>query len=222
MSLSPPIRRYSNPHTRQEDLINAYEAEEERIINTLSRKLEQLREEKISLENSLEAESEFHVNRLSRELSVLRQAQQQQQNQNANGVSPDARFGLRSFMAGRDPASPSMETMFEAMRRENEQLRNRLADTERDYIRIKRLNEIYREELIEHRRRLGPLPFRLPPRLTRPSCTLLLSRHGGRTGCPFPALRPKFPAPSTFRPRSVRRCHILRLHQRTLLFRSRR
>ncbi len=57
-------------------------------------------------------------------------------------------------MAGTDPASPSMETMFEAMRRENEQLRSRLADTERDYIRITRLNEIYREELIEHRRRV--------------------------------------------------------------------
>ena len=45
--------------------------------------------------------------------------------------------------------------MLEAMRRENEQLRNRLVDTERDYIRISRLNEIYREELIDHRRRVG-------------------------------------------------------------------
>lgn len=43
MSLSPPIRRHSNPHNRQEDLINAYEAEEERIIIILSRKLEQVR-----------------------------------------------------------------------------------------------------------------------------------------------------------------------------------
>jgi hypothetical protein len=114
-----------------------------------------LREEKINLENTLEAESESHVNRLSRELSALRQAQQQQQlNGHGVSVSPDARFGLRSFMAGVDPASPNMETMFEAMRRENEQLRNRLSDTECDYIRIKRLNEIYREELIEHRRRV--------------------------------------------------------------------
>ena len=50
---------------------------------------------------------------------------------------------------------PSGEAMLEAMRRENEQLRNRLVDTERDYIRISRLNEIYREELIEHRRRVS-------------------------------------------------------------------
>lgn len=43
MSLSPPIRRLSSASSssRQEDLINAYEAEEERIINILSRKLEQ-------------------------------------------------------------------------------------------------------------------------------------------------------------------------------------
>lgn len=41
------------------------------------------------------------------------------------------------------------------MRRENEQLRARLVDTERDYIRVTRLNEIYREELIEHRRRVS-------------------------------------------------------------------
>lgn len=45
--------------------------------------------------------------------------------------------------------------MLEAMRRENEQLRSRLIETERDYIRIIRLNDIYREELIEHRRRVS-------------------------------------------------------------------
>ena len=44
--------------------------------------------------------------------------------------------------------------MLEAMRAENEALRGRLVDTERDYIRVARLNEIYREELIDHRRRV--------------------------------------------------------------------
>ncbi|EGO03424.1 hypothetical protein SERLA73DRAFT_165123 [Serpula lacrymans var. lacrymans S7.3] len=143
---------------REENLINAYEAEEERIINVLSRKLEQLREEKIDLENALEAESESHVNRLSRELSALRLAQQQQLS-GTNGsisASPEMRVGLQTFMSASIPTSmPSAEVMLEAMRRENEHLRNRLVDTERDYIRISRLNEIYREELIEHRRRLG-------------------------------------------------------------------
>ncbi|KAF8804658.1 hypothetical protein BYT27DRAFT_7194269 [Phlegmacium glaucopus] len=170
----------------QEDLINAYEAEEERIINVLSRKLEQLKEDNIQLENTLEAESESHVNRLSRELSALRIAhhqlqQHQQQSQspqepsspslrynNVNSaptgfispnMSPDNRRGFKSFVSsgrwGMDPGEPSPEMMLEAMRRENEQLRNKLVDTERDYIRISRLNEIYREELIDHRRRLG-------------------------------------------------------------------
>ena len=48
MSLSPPVRRLSSASSgssskREEDLINAYEAEEERIINVLSRKLEKVR-----------------------------------------------------------------------------------------------------------------------------------------------------------------------------------
>jgi hypothetical protein len=46
MSLSPPIWRYPQPNTsaskREEDLINAYEAEEEKVINILSRKLEKV------------------------------------------------------------------------------------------------------------------------------------------------------------------------------------
>jgi hypothetical protein len=45
MSLSPPIRRLSfasSNSKREEDLINAYEAEEEKIINLLSRKLEKV------------------------------------------------------------------------------------------------------------------------------------------------------------------------------------
>lgn len=153
-----PIRRLptSSPSQlkREENLINAYEAEEERIINILSRKLEQLREEKINLENALEAESESHVNRLNRELTALRLAQQQQAAGSAS-VSPDARMGTSTFLNGFDPTAPSAEVLLEAMRRENEQLRNRLVDTERDYVRITRLNEIYREELLEHRRRLG-------------------------------------------------------------------
>jgi coiled-coil domain-containing protein 6 len=48
----------------------------------------------------------------------------------------------------------SVDMLLEAMRRENEELRNKLADTQRGYMRISRLNEVYREELIEHRRRV--------------------------------------------------------------------
>ncbi|KAJ6532783.1 hypothetical protein DFH09DRAFT_828960, partial [Mycena vulgaris] len=139
MSISPPIRRLSvSSMTKQEELINAYEAEEERIMNVLSKKLEQLREEKIELENVLEAESESHVNRLTRELSSLRLAQQQLM----QGTSPG-------------PSDPSVEIMLSALQRENEALRSRLVATERDYVRISRLNEVYREELLEHRNRLG-------------------------------------------------------------------
>jgi len=160
-----PIRRFSStasPTTatmtasqlkREESLINAYEAEEERIINVLSRKLEQLREEKIQLENALEAESESHVNRLNRELTALRRAQAQQQQ--ASSTEKTGGSGVATTAGVHDPTAPSVDVMLEAMRRENEQLRNRLVDTERDYVRIARLNDIYREELLELRRRLG-------------------------------------------------------------------
>ncbi|TFY61582.1 hypothetical protein EVJ58_g4432 [Rhodofomes roseus] len=177
MSVSPPIRRYSSTSSSsREDLINQYEAEEERIINVLSRKLERLREEKIALENTLEAESENHVNRLSREISALRLAQQQQAQVNGNGsgsISPvDTRLGMQTFLGYRNPAQPTTETMLEAMRRENEQLRTRLVETERDYIRVTRLNEIYREELIEHRRRSSTLAEFTPDASTDPASAI--------------------------------------------------
>ncbi|KAH6909417.1 hypothetical protein BKA70DRAFT_199204 [Coprinopsis sp. MPI-PUGE-AT-0042] len=214
MAYSPPIRRLStasNSNRQQEELINAYEAEEERIINLLSRKLEQLRQEKIGLENALEAESESHVNRLSRELTALRLAQhqlQQQQQQQANGagpsqpssalsnadlasVSPEARVGFKTFMNGCNPADPSVDVMLETLRRENEQLRNKLVDTERDFVRISRLNDIYREELIEHRRRLGISTDTLigvsPDALSQPTHHRSAASSPSTTSFPAPA-----------------------------------
>jgi hypothetical protein len=106
------------------------------------------------------------VNRLSRELSALRLAQQLAANQQQNGGSPAlSGSGTGTGVNGDgtqsptllrlpNPVAPSSEDMLEAMRRENEHLRNRLVDTEREFIRITRLNEIYREELIQHRRRV--------------------------------------------------------------------
>ncbi|KAI0674546.1 hypothetical protein C8Q78DRAFT_967530 [Trametes maxima] len=167
MSVSPPIRRFSSTSSSsREDLIYQYEAEEERIINILSRKLEQLREEKIELENVLEQESESHVNRLSREISALRLAQQQQQQQqagpsHANGSGNGSPRDIRppgpqlGYSLQANSSDPVSDTILDALRRENEALRHRLVETEQDFVRISRLNEVYREELIQHRRRLG-------------------------------------------------------------------
>lgn len=116
------------------------------------------------MENVLEAESESHVNRLSRELSALRIAHQQQQQQaglsplNGSGeASPHITRGPGPQLAhNRTNADPTSDMILDALRRENEALRNRLVKTEQDFIRISRLNELYREELIQHRSRVGP------------------------------------------------------------------
>lgn len=98
-----------------------------------------------------EEESELTVNRLSRELTALR-LQQQQLLQ--NGAQANQADRTLAFVQGSDVPDPSTEILLEALKRENEGLRNRLVATERDYVRITRLNEIYREELIQHRHRV--------------------------------------------------------------------
>ena len=128
--------------------------------------LRQLQEEKIELENVLEAESEAQVNRLNREISALKLAAAQNGTNGGEGMSSNVtstsaladdlaefRTRRRGSLAGTN-ASPSTDIVLEALRRENEQLRARAADMERDYVKLMRLNEIYREELIDHRRRV--------------------------------------------------------------------
>ena len=122
----------------------------------------------------LEAESEAQVNRLNREISVLRLAAAQNGTNGANGTGNNTastsgladdlaefRTRRRASLVGLS-SSPSTDVVLEALRRENEQLRSRLADMERDYVRLTRLNEIYREELIDHRRRVrSSIPWQL-------------------------------------------------------------
>ncbi len=60
------------------------------------------------------------------------------------------------FFACPNPLAPSSEDMLEAMRRKSEHLRNRLVDTEREFIRITRHNEMYREELVQLRQQVRP------------------------------------------------------------------
>lgn len=91
-----------------------------------------LKEEKIELENLLEAENESHVNRLSKEISTLRALRDQQQT--SDGPSSSASAGKQPVTNGNGNingngasfALPPANVMLEAMRRENEELRNRL------------------------------------------------------------------------------------------------
>ena len=61
---------------------------------------------------------------------------------------------LTSRVTASTAGDPSTEVIMEALRKENETLRNRLVKMERDWRQEMRLNEIYREELIRHRRRV--------------------------------------------------------------------
>ena len=129
--------------------------------------ISQLQEEKIQLANTLEAENESLVNRLTRQLVALRQQQIQQQQQThqqnyshtggSNGYDADSASSspVQSYAPMVDPHNPSADITVNALRRENEMLRNRLVDTEREFVRMVRLNDIYREELIELRRRVS-------------------------------------------------------------------
>ena len=132
------------------------EAEEERIINLLSRKLEQLKEEKVQLENALEAESESHVNRLTRELATLRARQAAAIGADDTGAAGPSTANL---LRGTDPRHPTSEAAVEALRRENDMLRARIVGVEQDYVRVVRQCDIYREELIDHRRRVSSILF---------------------------------------------------------------
>lgn len=124
----------------------------------------QAREEKIGLERTHEEESEAHVNRLARELVALRmQAQPQTTTGGVTGVQTNGvnatshsnpLSGITSYTANANASDPSTDILLAALRKENDTLRSRLVSTERDYVRVTRLNEVYREELIEHRRRV--------------------------------------------------------------------
>lgn len=112
----------------------------------------------------MEAENESLVNRLTRQLVALRQQQLQQahlQNYsytgglNAYDADSASSSPAQAYGPILDPHNPSADVTINALRRENEMLRNRLVDTEREFDRMVRLNDVYREDLIELRRRVS-------------------------------------------------------------------
>ena len=92
------------------------------------------------------------MNRLSREISALRLAQNAQSSSaQVNGSGPISPIDVRGPLY----SDPAPDAILEAMRRENEALRSRVFEAEQENIRLTRLNEVYREELIEHRGRVS-------------------------------------------------------------------
>jgi hypothetical protein len=148
-----------------EHALNELEWEEERMINQLTQKLEkvallafqsprirlrlarrQLRADKAKLENDLEAESESMVLKLQKQLQAL--SREQQDSSDAAAISPPLSL---SHLA--TPHHPEIDPS--VLLQENTTLRNKLHQTEAAYIKLTRLNDVYRSELIELRSRLG-------------------------------------------------------------------
>lgn len=144
-----------------EALINGYEAEEEMIMNKLSRRLDELRRHELAMSVAMEAESESIVNRLQRQLRVV-----QGQLAAAKAGSEDAgktsggrigsssneaeglpnTVGLQAFLSGSDPVV--MGNAIESLRAEKDDMQHRIDDLSND-------NDALRQELIDLRRRLG-------------------------------------------------------------------
>lgn len=131
---------------QEEYLINQLEAEEERLVLLLTRKLEkvrsscyqctvltilQLRQDKARSQNEMEAENESMVLKLSKQLSVL----------------------VHSSSASEDPAS--LQARVRQLQKHSEDLQNRLTAPQN-------LNKHYKQELIILRKQSGPYTSRPP------------------------------------------------------------
>lgn len=131
-------------------------------MNRLSRELAALRQRNRELEERLEkaknnapGEGPTAVSQESQNGRTSSSQAGTNGQRSTNNVPAPTTSGLSSTMMGSDPGNPSVLLMLDTLRRENEQLRSRLADTEREFVRVRRLNELYREELIECRTRVS-------------------------------------------------------------------
>lgn len=115
-------------------------------------------------------EQEALVNRLQRRLSELLSQQQSQQplglgsstsasypgspiGQDTSSPIPSA--NLAAYFSNSDPANPSTATLLDALHSENTLLREQLADAENTAQEVERINEMYRQELLQLRERAG-------------------------------------------------------------------
>ncbi|KAK9899494.1 hypothetical protein P389DRAFT_207164 [Cystobasidium minutum MCA 4210] len=179
-------QRFNNSQQEKQDMLNAMEAEEEALVNHLSRKLEKLRAEKVELESTLEMEQEALVNRLQRRLSELLSQQQFQQTLGLSSstsasypgsptapdtsVSPIPGPNIASYFSNPDPVNPSPATLLDALHSENTALREQLAEAESITQQVERINEMYRRELLQLREKAGldTSDIAAPPSLPAP------------------------------------------------------
>ncbi|KAJ3130439.1 hypothetical protein HK098_000004 [Nowakowskiella sp. JEL0407] len=111
------------------ELLLRVEQEEEMITKTLKNKLSQLQREKVEMEIALEQEQEFIVNRLQKQLEALRASQ------NSNSA-------FKKWHLSHSPSASSIElplptpvspAMVEMMKAENQSLRMKILELEREF-----------------------------------------------------------------------------------------
>ncbi|ORY08433.1 hypothetical protein K493DRAFT_641 [Basidiobolus meristosporus CBS 931.73] len=147
-------------HLKKEkaELLVQVEREEEYLTNTLQRKLSQLQKEKIDLENALEQEQEFMVNRLQKQLDVLRL----EQSQKDLGTSPPSPSLSSSPPAPRwrpthspssSDVSVSSHAVTEVLKAEVTALRIKQTELEKEFTATYNQLKIYKNELIELRKK---------------------------------------------------------------------
>jgi chromosome segregation ATPase len=142
------------------DLENALEAESENHVNRMTRELSKLRQANAELEARLAGETTKPPGKGKEKADQVSGLHSVKDNNlggttsSKNGESSRSRERRDASRKGIVPPDPEPSLLLDALRRENEELRSRLGKIERDYARVKRLNEVYREELIVRRGRV--------------------------------------------------------------------
>ena len=142
-------------YSTKQALINSYEADEERVYNKLSRQLSALLDQapSSSSTNGTAADGIIHNPSPSTSASSVFHGNGFGLN-GSNGQGHDSSHPTGAPWST-NPYQPAMDVLLDNLRRENAELRIRVVDVERDYVRVTRLNDSYREELIELRMRVG-------------------------------------------------------------------
>ncbi|KAK9766405.1 hypothetical protein K7432_004542 [Basidiobolus ranarum] len=152
------LKSIANLKKEKAELLVQVEREEEYLTNTLQRKLTQLQKEKIDLENALEQEQEFMVNRLQKQLDGLRLEQSQKDLGTSPpspslSSSPPAHRWRPTHSPSSSDVSVSSHAVTEVLKAEVTALRIKQTELEKEFTATYNQLKIYKNELIELRKK---------------------------------------------------------------------